>query len=479
MALHKQETLPHLHHTTRTDWGLSSIPSMSTYMLIFLNHLFLLLLSAKCDGYFRSEDACLPFNCGEFSNVQFPFHEFSSPECRLPDFELLCTEENGVRLLIANRSFEVKSISLSERLVLVADSQLIDVVANKSYCNLPAPFNESELGFFHRSQYNGYVEFMFCFPWFTGGSATLATCGGNHLVHRYIISDSTNLPEYCRSMGKFPIQKKSVKEPGNQLEVILRDGFYLTWPWFGECTICKQNGGRCGHNPDDGKFSCLYSSHVPFDKVLKIIGVCLITILVLAAISAYMKKRSCRTNAEGTPNVEDFLKDYKAQMPTRYSYADIRKMTNCFSQKLGQGGYGGVYKGALTNDIYSYGVLILEAVGKMKLGDMEVENPSPMYIPVWVYDQFSQGRILETGEMTEDEEKILKKMAIVGLWCIQSNPVHRPCINMVIQMLEGDVETLQMPPRPFPSPEERERMLFCSEITNKNELPNNRNSTDN
>ena len=366
----------------------------------------------------------------------------------------------------------------------------------------------------------------------------------------------------------------------------------------------------------------------------------MITILVLAVISAYMKKRSCKTNAEGTPNVEDFLKDYKAQMPTRYSYADIRKMTNCFSQKLGQGGYGGVYKGALTNgyhvavkvldksrdckdtfinevatlgmihhvnvvrllgfcsegrkralvyefmpngsldkvisamgngvhvlsweqiyhialgiargiwylhrgcnvrimhfdikphnillddsfnpkisdfglaklcpksnitsmvargtlgyiapelfsrifgviscktDIYSYGVLTLEAVGKMKLGGMEGENPSPMYIPVWVYDQLSQGRILETGEMTADDEKILKKMAIVGFWCIQLNPAHRPCINTVIQMLEGDVETLQMPPRPFPSPGEREHMLFCSEITNKNELPNNWNSTD-
>ncbi|KAJ8619061.1 hypothetical protein MRB53_015247 [Persea americana] len=90
----------------------------------------------------------------------------------------------------------------------------------------------------------------------------------------------------------------------------------------------------------------------------------------------------------------------------------------------------------------------------------------------------SQGRILETGEMTADDEKILKKMAIVGFWCIQLNPAHRPCINMVIQMLEGDVETLQMPPRPFPSPGEREHMLFCSEITNKNELPNNWNSTD-
>ena len=28
----------------------------------------------------------------------------------------------------------------------------------------------------------------------------------------------------------------------------------------------------------------------------------------------------------------------------RYNYSDIKKMTNTFKYKLGQGGYGGVYK---------------------------------------------------------------------------------------------------------------------------------------
>ncbi|KAJ0687949.1 putative glycerophosphodiester phosphodiesterase [Helianthus annuus] len=44
-------------------------------------------------------------------------------------------------------------------------------------------------------------------------------------------------------------------------------------------------------------------------------------------------------------------------------------------------------------------------------------------------------------------------MMIVSLWCIQSNPLDRPSISKVVEMLEGSFELLQAPPRRFePSP---------------------------
>jgi hypothetical protein len=52
----------------------------------------------------------------------------------------------------------------------------------------------------------------------------------------------------------------------------------------------------------------------------------------------------------------------------------------------------------------------------------------------------------------EDEVKIAKKLAIVGLWCIQWQPMNRPSIKTVIQMLEtGDYNQLTLPPNPFHS----------------------------
>ncbi|CAA0838176.1 receptor serine/threonine kinase- putative [Striga hermonthica] len=45
--------------------------------------------------------------------------------------------------------------------------------------------------------------------------------------------------------------------------------------------------------------------------------------------------------------IESFLQSNNDLMPIRYSYKDIKKMTSGFRDKLGQGGYGSVYKGKL------------------------------------------------------------------------------------------------------------------------------------
>ncbi|KAL8550874.1 hypothetical protein ACS0TY_000084 [Phlomoides rotata] len=45
--------------------------------------------------------------------------------------------------------------------------------------------------------------------------------------------------------------------------------------------------------------------------------------------------------------IEDFLQSDNNLMPIRYSYSNIKKMTRGFREKLGQGGFGTVYKGKL------------------------------------------------------------------------------------------------------------------------------------
>ena len=62
--------------------------------------------------------------------------------------------------------------------------------------------------------------------------------------------------------------------------------------------------------------------------------------------------RSNKLKREHKLNIQKFLEDYRAWKPSRYSYADIRRITNNFKDKLGQGGYGTVYKGNLSNEVF-------------------------------------------------------------------------------------------------------------------------------
>ncbi|XVF79215.1 hypothetical protein PTKIN_Ptkin14bG0202700 [Pterospermum kingtungense] len=74
-------------------------------------------------------------------------------------------------------------------------------------------------------------------------------------------------------------------------------------------------------------------------------------ILALSLIGLFWLHHLHRKKKEGERRIEQFLEDYKALKPSRYSYADIKRITNQFKEKLGHGGYGTVYKGTLSNDV--------------------------------------------------------------------------------------------------------------------------------
>ncbi|KAI8008768.1 Rust resistance kinase Lr10 [Camellia lanceoleosa] len=105
-------------------------------------------------------------------------------------------------------------------------------------------------------------------------------------------------------------------------------------------------------------------------------------------------------------------------------------------------------------DVYSFGMLLMEMTGRRRNLNAFADHTSQIYFPSWIYDQFKEGRDIEMGETNEDEGVMVKKMIIVALWCIQMKPSDRPSMNKVVEMLEGNVEQLQMPPKPFLCPQE-------------------------
>nr|GFA01687.1 serine/threonine/dual specificity protein kinase, catalytic domain-containing protein [Tanacetum cinerariifolium] len=176
--------------------------------------------------------------------------------------------------------------------------------------------------------------------------------------------------------------------------------------------------------------------------------------------------------------------------PRTYSYSQIKKITNTFKVKLGQGGFGSVYRGELSNgnlvavkvlsqlkgdgkdfvnevasvgrtshvnivsnksDVYSYGMMILEMFAGRKDKGVEVDHSSEMYFPHWIYKriEFNEERLGLHGIVIDEENNMIRKTIIVGLWCIQTNPLNRLTITRVLEMLEDDLASIEIPPKPY------------------------------
>ncbi|XP_043720667.1 rust resistance kinase Lr10-like [Telopea speciosissima] len=147
-----------------------------------------------------------------------------------------------------------------------------------------------------------------------------------------------------------------------------------------------------------------------------------------------------------TPKVSDFgLAKLYPTDDSIVSVTALRGTIGYMAPELFYRNLGGVsYK----SDVYSYGKLLMEIAGRRKNINSLVDNSSQIYFPTWIYDRLDQEEDLDLGTETEDEKDTVKKLIIVALWCIQMKPNDRPSMSKVIEMLEGSVELLQMPPKP-------------------------------
>ncbi|GMI77002.1 hypothetical protein like AT1G67000 [Hibiscus trionum] len=91
-------------------------------------------------------------------------------------------------------------------------------------------------------------------------------------------------------------------------------------------------------------------------------------------------------------------------------------------------------------------------VGGRKNIDVEVSQTSEVYFPTWIHKYLDQSMCLNlNGVIVEEEEEIARKLSIVSLWCIQNSPSDRPSMDKVLEMLQGSLQSLVIPPRPFVS----------------------------
>ncbi|KAL5828269.1 hypothetical protein ACOSQ4_020066 [Xanthoceras sorbifolium] len=100
------------------------------------------------------------------------------------------------------------------------------------------------------------------------------------------------------------------------------------------------------------------------------------------------------------------------------------------------------------SDVYSYEMMVLEMAGGRKNLDVGVGRTSEIYFPHWIHERLEVDEELGLlGIENEEDKECARKMIIVSLWCIQTNPSSRPAMNRVVEMLEGSLDSLQIPPK--------------------------------
>ncbi|XP_075495012.1 LEAF RUST 10 DISEASE-RESISTANCE LOCUS RECEPTOR-LIKE PROTEIN KINASE-like 2.3 isoform X2 [Primulina tabacum] len=107
------------------------------------------------------------------------------------------------------------------------------------------------------------------------------------------------------------------------------------------------------------------------------------------------------------------------------------------------------------SDVYSYGMMVLEmVVGRQNNINPEGGRSSEVNFSDWIYRHLEQKTVekdaINKNVLQDGKWNLVKrKLIIIGLWCIQTDPKNRPSISKVIEMLEGKLESLPLPPRPY------------------------------
>ncbi|RVW87494.1 Rust resistance kinase Lr10 [Vitis vinifera] len=273
---------------------------------LFFFFLFMRLLAEINGG--SQDDECKASRCSHHGPViRFPFRLKHQPEhCGYPKFELSCSEENRTILeLPSSGKFWVKEINYTSQKSKAESYEL------RSF---PCSFLSSNPVYVAPSSYSL-------------AKGNLSSC-------RKIFN--ATLPYYYIYGGEWESSMNWSKPM---------------------CGNCEAKGNKCQrkkNNSTEPEIECIDkpAKGAPMDKMVlteAILGFLHFTFGIFIIFIVY---HSNKLKREHRINIQKFLEDYRALKPSRYSYADIKKITNNFKDKLGQGGYGIVYKGKLSNEVF-------------------------------------------------------------------------------------------------------------------------------
>ncbi|XP_021298833.1 LEAF RUST 10 DISEASE-RESISTANCE LOCUS RECEPTOR-LIKE PROTEIN KINASE-like 2.1, partial [Herrania umbratica] len=161
-----------------------------------------------------------------------------------------------------------------------------------------------------------------------------------------------------------------------------------------------------------------------------------------------IKPHNILLDADFCPKISDFgLAKLCPEKESAISMTAARGTTGYIAPEVFSRNFG---RGSHKSDVYSYGMMILEMVGGRKNINVEVDRTSQIYFPHWIHDRIELDEDLGLqGIIDGDDQERVRQMIIVSLWCIQTDPSNRPPMSRMVEMLEGSIDSLNIPPKPF------------------------------
>uniref|UniRef100_A0ACD5ZWV6 Uncharacterized protein n=1 Tax=Avena sativa TaxID=4498 RepID=A0ACD5ZWV6_AVESA len=113
-------------------------------------------------------------------------------------------------------------------------------------------------------------------------------------------------------------------------------------------------------------------------------------------------------------------------------------------------------------DVYSFGMLLLELVGRRRNFDEAATSESQQWLPMVAWTKYESGALMELVAQpillrVDDHDvavepqicrELVERMCKVAFWCVQQQPGTRPPMGAVVKMLEGEM-VIAPPPNPF------------------------------
>ncbi|KAL8549829.1 hypothetical protein ACS0TY_008605 [Phlomoides rotata] len=173
------------------------------------------------------------------------------------------------------------------------------------------------------------------------------------------------------------------------------------------------------------------------------------------------------------PKISDFgLAKLCKKKQSELSVFGTRGTIGYIAPEMFSRNFGGV---SHKSDVYSYGMMVLEMAGARERFEAHVNQSSENYFPDKLYEEVTidMTNKLDDFKIGDDEEETRKKIFLIGFWCIQTNLSDRPSMSKVVEMLEGSLESIQIPPKPFQfSPNISDQEFSTSRTTGNLEINN-------